>query len=124
MLYWILTGLFTAFMIFTAIPDITMSGDAVTLITGLGYPKYFIPFIGVAKVSGCAVILLPGLKRMKEWAYAGLFFDLSGAVYSGIAMAGFDPQMTFMVLPISFLFLSYFLWHQKTEAQSKSITKI
>jgi hypothetical protein len=124
MLYWIVTGLFAAFMIFTAVPNITMSADAVTLITGLGYPKYFIPFIGVAKVAGCAAILLPGLNRIKEWAYAGLFFDLFGAVYSGIAMEGFDPRMTFMVLPISFLFLSYYLWHKKTVSSSKSFTKI
>jgi hypothetical protein len=120
MLYWIVTGLFAGFMIFSAIPDVLITPEAVTFITGLGYPEYFIPFIGVAKLVGSIAILLPGLKRIKEWAYAGLFFDLLGAVYSAIAVGGLDPQLSFMILPISFLFLSYFLWHRKTELAQNS----
>lgn len=111
--YWVITGLFAAFMLFSAIPDILLSPEAVTMITGLGYPKYFIVFIGLAKVLGSIAILIPNFNRIKEWAYAGLFFDLIGAVYSMIAKEGFQLQMTFMVLPISFLFLSYYLWHRK-----------
>jgi hypothetical protein len=111
--YWITTGLFAAFMLFSAIPDMMVVPEAVTMITGLGYPKYFIPFIGVAKLLGSIAILVPGLKRIKEWAYAGLFFDLFGALYSGLAVGGFQAAMLFMVLPFGFLFLSYFLWHKK-----------
>ncbi|HRE52998.1 MAG TPA: DoxX family protein [Flavitalea sp.] len=116
--YWIVTIAFAGFMLFSAIPDIMMVPDAVTMITGMGYPKYFIPFIGVAKTLGAIAILIPGLNRIKEWAYAGLFFDLFGATYSGIAVGGFQPAILFMVLPFGFLFLSYFLWH-KTRAQRK-----
>jgi hypothetical protein len=111
--YWVVTILFSAFMIFSAVPDILMDPEAVQMITGLGYPKYFIPFIGVAKVIGSIAILIPGLKRLKEWAYAGLFFDLFGATFSALAVAGFMPPMLFMVLPFTFLFVSYFLWHRK-----------
>ena|SRR5687768_12053479 len=113
--YWIITGMFGAFMMMSAIPDILVLPEAVTMITGLGYPKYLIPFLGVAKALGVIVILIPGLNRIKEWAYAGLFFDLIGATYSAIATAGFHWQVTFMILPIGFLFLSYFLWHKKRE---------
>lgn len=111
--YWVITGLFAAFMLFSAIPDMMMVPEAVTMLTGLGYPKYIIPFLGVAKTLGALVILIPNLDRIKEWAYAGLFFDLIGASYSIIAQEGFQVQMTFMVLPISFLFLSHYLWHKK-----------
>lgn len=76
--YWIVTGLFAAFMAFTAIPDIMMSPDAVNMITGLGYPDYFIPFIGVAKLLGAIAILIPNFDRVKEWAYAGLFLTSLG----------------------------------------------
>ena len=110
--YWIVTGIFAAFMLFSAIPDILVSQEAVTIITGLGYPRYIIPFLGVAKLLGSIAILIPGFKRLKEWAYAGLFFDLIGATYSGIAMGGFQLPMLFMVLPLGFLFASYFLWHK------------
>ena len=112
--YWIVTGIFAAFMLFSSYPDIVMSPEAVTMITGLGYPKYIIPFLGVAKTLGVIVILIPGFKRLKEWAYAGLFFDLIGAAYSMIALQGLQLPMTFMILPIGFLFASYFLWHKKT----------
>jgi hypothetical protein len=113
--YWIVTAIFAAFMLFSAVPDILLEPEAVTMITGLGYPKYFIPFIGVAKLLGAIAILIPGLKRIKEWAYAGLFYDLSGAAYSGLAVGGFQPPILFMILPIGFLFLSYYLWHKKEE---------
>ena len=117
-LYWIITGLFAAFMLFSAIPDIMVVPDAVTMVSdGLGYPKYIIPFLGVAKLSGAIAILIPGLNRLKEWAYAGLFFDLAGATYSAISKEGFQLPLLFMVLPFSFLFISYYLWH-KTAAAS------
>ena len=112
-LYWIFTGLFSAFMLFTAIPDILMSPDAVTFITALGYPKYLIPFLGVAKVLGSIVILIPGFPLLKEWAYAGLFIDLVGATYSNICVTGVDPGMLFMVVPFGLGTLSYIFYHRK-----------
>ncbi|MBL0102583.1 MAG: DoxX family protein [Bacteroidetes bacterium] len=112
-LYWVVTGLFAAFMIFSAVSNVMMSPEAVLLITGLGYPKYFIPFIGMAKIAGSIVVLIPGLKRLKEWAYAGLFFDLAGAFFSIVARGLFEPMVLTLLLPIGFLFWSYFLWHKK-----------
>ena len=83
--YWILTGVFAAFMLLSAIPDIFMSTDAVTFITALGYPRYIIPFIGVAKLLGAVAIVVPGFPRIREWAYAGLIYDLIGAAYSNLS---------------------------------------
>ena len=106
--YWTATGLFGAFMLFSAIPDIMIVPEAVDMVNGqLGYPTYIIPFLGVAKTLGVIAILVPGFPRIKEWAYAGLFFDLIGAAYSGIATFGPRPDMLFMVLPLGALFLSY-----------------
>ncbi len=113
--YWIVTAIFAAFMVFSAVPDVLVLPDAVTMITGLGYPTYLIPFLGVAKIVGAIVLLIPGFSRLKEWAYAGLFFDLLGATYSILSKGGFQLPTLFMVLPISFLFLSYYLWHKKTD---------
>ncbi|MEJ7587008.1 MAG: DoxX family protein [Ferruginibacter sp.] len=119
--YWIITVLFAAFMLLSAIPNIFVDAESVAMITGLGYPKYFIPFIGVAKLLGVLVILVPGFKRLKKWAYAGLFFDLTGATYSVIAKEGFQLALTFMILPIGFLFLSYYLWHTKNETPDNAM---
>lgn len=113
LLYWIITSLFAGFMIFSAVPNIMNSPDSVTMITGLGYPKYFIPFIGVAKLIGAIVILIPNFRRLKEWAYAGLFFDLFSATYSFLASGPFQTGVLFMFVFIGFLFFSYYLWHKK-----------
>lgn len=114
-IYWISTVLFSALMIFSAVGGIQPTQQAIDLIhTQLGYPVYFIQFISVAKLLGSIVILVPGLKRIKEWAYAGLFFDLAGAVYSGIASSGsFDPMMLTLLAWVLPGILSFYFWHRK-----------
>ena len=121
-LYWILTILFSALMIFSSWGSIIVNEDAVQLIHGmLGYPEYFIPFTGWAKLIGSIVILIPGLRRIKEWAYAGLFFDLVAAVYSGIAVSKtVDPLMLTMLLWFVPGILSYFFWHKKMRLASET----
>ena len=114
-LFWIITGLFSVFMLFSSIPDIFMVPDAITFMNHLGYPNYFIPFLGVAKLLGIIAILIPVSPRIKEWAYAGLAFDLIGAIYSIIATDGLAPQMSVMLLPIIFLALSYILYHKRIQ---------
>lgn len=113
LIYWIVTGIFSAFMIFSSIGNITLHPEAVEFITALGYPEYFIVLIGVAKTIGAIAILIPSFRRIKEWAYAGIFFDLFAAVVSIIAVNGMTPEVFFLVVPIAFLFASYFLWHKK-----------
>lgn len=115
-LYWIFTSLFAAFMLFSAIPDVMMESNAVTFMNHLGYSNYFIPFIGVAKILGSIAILLPGYPKIKEWAYAGLAYDLIGAVYSVICVDGADASMLFMVLPFGTMILSYRLYHKRLSA--------
>jgi hypothetical protein len=121
-LYWIFTILFSALMIFSSWGSILVNEDAVQLIHGmLGYPEYFIPFTGWAKLIGSIVILIPGLRRIKEWAYAGLFFDLVAAVYSGIAVSKtFDPLMLTMLLWFVPGILSYVFWHKKMRLASET----
>jgi hypothetical protein len=120
-LYWIFTILFSALMLFSSWASLLVNEDSVKLIHDwLGYPVYFIPFTGWAKLIGIIVILIPGLKRVKEWAYAGLFFDLVAAVYSGIAVAGkFDPMMLTLLAWFGTGALSYYYWHKKTDVQLK-----
>jgi len=84
----------------------------------LGYPHYLISFIGWAKLLGVIVILIPGFARLKEWAYAGFFFDLVGATYSALAVSGFVPQMLIMLIPFGLGTLSY-LYHRKNYTRLK-----
>ena len=115
-IYWISTILFAALMTFSAVSGVQLSQGAIHLIHDqLGYPVYFIQYISIAKLIGCVVILIPGLNRsLKEWAYAGLFFDLAGATYSGIAASGnFDPRILGMLVWFIPGIVSYYCWHKK-----------
>ncbi len=117
-IYWIATILFAALMIFSAASGLQPSQQAVQLIHDyLGYPVYFIQFISFAKLIGAIIILIPGLKTIKEWAYAGLFFDLASAVYSGVAASGkFDPLMITLLIWIIPGVVSYYFWKKKLKA--------
>ena len=112
-IYWVVTGLFAGFMISTAIPNIILNEQSVELIgKGMGFPNHFIMLIGWAKVLGVIGILVPGFPRVKEWAYAGLFFDLAGAMYSAVSVEGFQAPHLIMLIFIGWLFLSYFYYHK------------
>ena len=58
----------------------------------LGYPGYFLALLGAFKLAGAAVILAPGLPVLKEWAYAGMSFDIAGAIFSHLSVG--DPPQT------------------------------
>lgn len=112
-LYWIFTILFAGLMVFSSIGQVMASKDGIAFMDHLGYPDYFSPFIGWLKILGVVAILIPGYPRIKEWAYAGLFFDLLGAVYSMVAVDGFQLPMLSMLIWIGIGILSY-VYYRKT----------
>ncbi len=86
---WAVTGLMATLMVLSAIPDVRRVAGAMTVFKHLGYPPYLLLFLGTAKLLGVATVLTPGLPRLKEWAFAGLTFDLTGALYSHVSVG--DP---------------------------------
>ncbi len=120
-IYWISTIIFAGLIIFSAIPDALVVPDATKFMSGyLHYPDYFTRFIGIAKLLGVIAIIIPGYPGIKEWAYAGLTFDLVGAVYSQIAVNTpfFGPQggWILMLIWIIPLVVSYIYYHKKLKA--------
>ena len=120
-LYWSFTGLFALVMTLSAIPNILVMPDSVTMFSGLGYPTYLVPFLGVAKLLGAVTILIPGFSILKEWAYAGLFFDLTGATYSAIMVSGLLPEMAGMLIFFGLFALSYIYYHKRKRALSSQV---
>lgn len=88
-IYWIATLWLALGMVSTAVVQLMKMKDEVDSITRLGYPVYFLTILGVWKILGVVVVLMPKFPLVKEWAYAGFFFAMSGATLSHIA-AG-DP---------------------------------
>jgi len=113
LLYWIFTVLFAILMFGSAIPNIISDPVSVDGFKRISLPAYLLPFLGVAKAIGVIAILIPGYARIKEWAYAGLVFDLLGAMWC-IAASGLPAEnWAFMPIPIALGALSYFYYHKK-----------
>ena len=87
--------------------SISQSEQVVTGLTHLGYPAYFGSLLGAWKLLGAIAITVPGLPRLKEWAYAGFVFDLTAAAFSHAAVG--DPTGD-VVAPLVFLALVMASW--------------
>lgn len=92
--YWVATVWLSLGMVSTGIVQLTQQKEgpgAVNAMMKLGYPMYFLTIIAVWKLLGVVAILAPRFPLLKEWAYAGFFFAMSGALISHIAVA--DPAV-------------------------------
>lgn len=84
-IYWIATVWLALGMVSTGSVQLLKVEDEVDVITKLGYPVYFLTLLGIWKLLGAVAVLFPKLPLLTEWAYAGFFFAMSGAVFSHIA---------------------------------------
>jgi uncharacterized membrane protein YphA (DoxX/SURF4 family) len=84
-IYWISTIWLALGMFSTGIVQLIRQQESVDAVTRLGYPVYFLTILGIWKMLGVAAVLVPKFPRLKEWAYAGFFFAMSGAAISHIA---------------------------------------
>ena len=95
--YWVTTAAIALETLAGGVTDLVHGGTmlvtgqpVVPIVTHLGYPVYLLTILGVWKLLGGITLLVPGFPRLKEWAYAGIFFELTGALASGILRGG-DP---------------------------------
>jgi hypothetical protein len=80
--YWAATALVVFAILSGGLAELIRQPETVKGMVHLGYPVYFITILGFWKVLGAIALLAPGFPRLKEWAYAGIFFDLTGAFVS------------------------------------------
>jgi len=114
-IYWVITSLMSAFLLLGAFADITGNPDALGLIKHLGYPAYFVPFIGAMKLAGVVAILTPRFAKVKEWAYAGLVFDTSGAIFSHLCSGDGVDKWGPALLGLILVVLSYMFYSKKNK---------
>jgi DoxX-like protein len=119
-LYWIVTSLMSALMVLSAIPDLLRIPEAVAIIGHLGYPVYLLPFLGAAKTLGVVAVLVPGFHRVKEWAFAGLVFDVTGALYSHLSVG--DPVSGWMPAAIALVLIGgSYLAYRRSHAHPSAL---
>ena len=107
-IYWIATIWLSLGMLSTGIVQLfKIKGDgpgSVDIMTHLGYPVYFLTILGIWKILGVVALLIPKFPLLKEWAYAGFFFIMSGAIFSHIAagnsMSEIFPSLLLLILTV------------------------
>jgi uncharacterized membrane protein YphA (DoxX/SURF4 family) len=114
MMYWVTTGLVAIVFLITGIGNLVPMVHIAQDMAHLGYPPYFHIILGVWKVLGAVTIVIPGTPRMKEWAYAGMMFDLTGAVFSRLASAG---HVVTIVVPFAIAILVTASWALRPETR-------
>ena len=105
--YWVSTAVVAAPLVLGGAIDAAAPPGAIAFLAHLGYPAYFASIIGVWKVLGGIAILAPRFPRLKEWAYAGIVFDLSGAAVSHAAVG---DGARFVLTPLILTALAVASW--------------
>jgi uncharacterized membrane protein YphA (DoxX/SURF4 family) len=108
-IYWIATLWLALGMTSTGIVQFIKMKEEVDLFNRLGYPLYFLTILGIWKLLGVIAVLIPKFPLLKEWAYAGFFFAMSGAVFSHLASGSgaldyFGPVLLIVLTVTSWYF--------------------
>ncbi len=105
--YWTATFVIAFVMGSGGIADVLRIQPVVEGVKQLGYPEYFCVILGIWKILGCVAILVPRAPLLKEWAYAGIVFDLTGAAASHLAVGDAPIKV---IVPVLFTILAFVSW--------------
>lgn len=111
-IYWVATVWLALGMVSTGVVQLIQMKEEAALFARLGYPMYLLTILGVWKILGVIAVLAPRLPLLKEWAYAGFFFTMSGALLSHGALGDeaiefFGPSLLIVLTMVSWYFSPY-----------------
>jgi hypothetical protein len=118
-IYWIATVLMSVGMFGSGVAQIIRAKQMVDIINHVGYPPYVMTILGIWKILGVITILLPGFKLQKEWAYAGFFFLMSGALFSHLAMGDGGKAIIGPFMQLVFIVTS---WYCRPDSRKLAIS--
>jgi len=111
--YWIATIWLSLGMLSTGVVQLLkLKGDgpgSLNTMTHLGYPAYFVTILGVCKILGVVALLIPKFPLLKEWAYAGFFFMMSGAIFTHIAVGNSMNEIFPSLLLLILVVISWYI---------------
>ena len=107
-IYWVSTLWLALGMTSTGIVQLFQMKEEVGFILKMGYPSFFLSILGLSKLLGVVAVLIPKFPLLKEWAYAGFFFTMTGALYSHIASGN---SISEMFPPLLLLVLTIVSWY-------------
>ncbi|SMD32882.1 DoxX-like family protein [Reichenbachiella faecimaris] len=118
-IYWVATLWLSLGMVSTGIVQLIKMEEEVDRMLLLGYPSYLLTLLGIWKLLGVVAVLIPKFPLVKEWAYAGFFFVMSGAIFSHF-VAG-DPVMDFFG-PVLLIVLTITSWYFRPADRKLALT--
>jgi hypothetical protein len=110
LVYWTTTAILVFVLLSGGIGELLHLWGTLDTATVLGYPPYFLTIIGAWKILGALVLLLPGAPRLKEWAYAGIVFNMSGAAASHVFAADYGPFAFHVLVTLGLAGLALVSW--------------
>lgn len=112
-LYRVFTGILIPALGIGSVNELTGNLNEAEIYTSLGYPTYLSPFLGAARILALITIVVPKFSKLKEWAYAGLTFDVIGAIYSILVVSHSLVNSIFPIIILGCILASYFFYHKK-----------
>jgi uncharacterized membrane protein YphA (DoxX/SURF4 family) len=129
--YWVTTAIVAGEQLAGGVTDLIHGGtrvvggeSVVLLMEHLGYPVYLLMLLGPASLCGGIALLVPRFPRLKEWAYAGIFIEYVGAVFSKVAVPGFvrgDDPGTLLWTPLILAVLTLVSWALRPQSRTLGV---
>jgi DoxX-like family len=123
-IYWIATIWLALGMVSTGVVQLLKAKagqGGIDMITHLGYPVYLLTILGVWKILGAAVVILPKFTLLKEWAYAGFFFAMTGAIFSHLAV---HDSISALFPALLLLILTFISWYFRPASRKLIAAKL
>lgn len=124
LIYYVITALFSVFILMGVYAELSGDPASQAAMAGLGYPPYFNTILGWAKILGLIAIWQPFLPTLREWAYAGFFFDFVGAIISILAVSGAFKDTGPVWISLILWLISYFIFRKQKPAHPSEIVRV
>ncbi|WP_051271370.1 DoxX family protein [Shimazuella kribbensis] len=115
--YWTVTLLLAVSITLSGVGQLMQLGGNIELVKNIGYPLYIMNVLGIWKILGVIAIIVPGFPRLKEWAYAGIFFLMTGAAFSHVLANDYGDYGFHIILPLFYAALSMASWALRPESR-------
>jgi uncharacterized membrane protein YphA (DoxX/SURF4 family) len=120
-LYWTTTAILVFAVLTGGAGELAHAWGTLETVTILGYPPYLLTILGVWKVLGAITVLIPGFPRLKEWAYAGIFFGMTGAAASHALVGDFGPYAFHLIVTLALALLAIVSWALRPQSRALGI---
>src|SRR6266571_2492031 len=119
--YWATTAILVFAVLSGGLGQLAHAWGTLETVTILGYPPYFLTILGLWKVFGAIALLVPRFPRLKEWAYAGVFFELTGAAASHALSGDYGDYAYHLIATLSLAALAVASWALRPQSRTLGV---